>query len=154
MGSAGYIGSHTAMALQNAGYDVLVFDNLSTGHASFLRFGRHVLGDLSDRVSLEKLFAENNISAVMHFAAFAHVGESVSDPTKYYHNNVPIPSIFWKPSVNMRRVPLSFLPLAPFTAYRSRCRYGRITRKLPAVPMGGRSWPLSGCFRISLKLTP
>ena len=88
VGGAGYIGSHAAMALQNAGYDVLVFDNLSTGHAGFLRFGRHVLGDLSDRAALEKLFAENTIRGVMNFAAFINVGESVMDPEKYYRNNV------------------------------------------------------------------
>jgi UDP-glucose 4-epimerase len=88
VGGAGYIGSHTAMSLHNAGYDVLVYDNLSTGHAEFLRFGRHVTGDLADRTALDTLFASNSIAGVMHFAAFAYVGESVSDPAKYYRNNV------------------------------------------------------------------
>jgi UDP-glucose 4-epimerase len=88
VGGAGYIGSHAALALDNAGYDVLVFDNLSTGHADFLRFGRHVLGDLADRAALDALFAANSIAGVMHFAAFAYVGESVNDPAKYYRNNV------------------------------------------------------------------
>ena len=87
-GGAGYIGSHTAMALERAGYDALVFDNLSTGHAEFLRFGRHVIGDLADREALNTVFAANSIAAVMHFAAFAYVGESVTDPAKYYRNNV------------------------------------------------------------------
>ena len=87
-GGAGYIGSHAAMALDMAGYDALVFDNLSTGHADFLRFGRHVIGDLADRDALRALFAANRITAVMHFAAFAYVGESVADPAKYYRNNV------------------------------------------------------------------
>jgi len=87
-GGAGYIGSHVAMALDMAGYDVLVFDNLSTGHAEFLRFGRHVIGDLADREALQRVFSSNNIAAVMHFAAFACVGESVTDPAKYYRNNV------------------------------------------------------------------
>ena len=88
VGGAGYIGSHTAMALNNANYDVLVFDNLSTGHTEFLRFGRHVIGDLADRAALDALFASNAIAGVMHFAAFAYVGESVTDPAKYYRNNV------------------------------------------------------------------
>ena len=88
VGGAGYIGSHAAMALEAAGYDVLVFDNLSTGHKEFLRFGRHVIGDLADRKALQALFAANGIAAVMHFAAFAYVGESVTDPAKYYRNNV------------------------------------------------------------------
>ncbi|MDR2161690.1 MAG: UDP-glucose 4-epimerase GalE [Desulfovibrio sp.] len=87
-GGAGYIGSHAALALQAAGYEVLVFDNLSTGHREFLRFGRQVTGDLADRATLAKVFATNNILAVMHFAACAYVGESVTDPAKYYRNNV------------------------------------------------------------------
>ena len=88
VGGAGYIGSHTSFALQKAGYDVLVFDNLSHGHKEFLRFGRFVHGDLKDPNALEAVFAANEISAVMHFAAFAYVGESVKDPAKYYRNNV------------------------------------------------------------------
>lgn len=88
VGGAGYIGSHTAMALELAGYDVLVFDNLSTGHKEFLRFGRHVIGDLADREALDAVFAQNSIAAIMHFAAFAYVGESVLNPEKYYRNNV------------------------------------------------------------------
>ncbi len=88
VGGAGYIGSHTAKALEEAGYDVLVFDNLSTGHKEFLRFGRHVIGDMADMEALNRVFAQNNIAAVMHFAAFINVGESVTDPAKYYRNNV------------------------------------------------------------------
>jgi UDP-glucose 4-epimerase len=76
------------MALNNAKYDALVFDNLSTGHTEFLRFGRHVIGDLADRAALDDLFGSNSIAGVMHFAAFAYVGESVNDPAKYYRNNV------------------------------------------------------------------
>ena len=88
IGGAGYIGSHAAMALHVAGYDVVVFDNLSTGHAEFLRFGRHAVGDLSDQAALDAFFAANAIRTVMHFAACAYVGESVTDPAKYYRNNV------------------------------------------------------------------
>ena len=88
VGGAGYIGSHTAMALEAAGYDALVFDNLTTGHAEFLRFGRHVIGDLADYAALQSVFAANSICAVMHFSAFTYVGESVTDPAKYYRNNV------------------------------------------------------------------
>jgi UDP-glucose-4-epimerase GalE len=88
VGGAGYIGSHTAMALDAAGYDVLVFDNLSTGHADFLRFGRFAEGDLADRTALDNVLASGDIHAVMHFAAFINVGESTSDPGKYYRNNL------------------------------------------------------------------
>jgi UDP-glucose-4-epimerase GalE len=87
VGGAGYIGAHTALALEAAGYEPLVFDNLSTGRREFLRFGRHVVGDLADRAALEAVFA-GGIRAVLHFAACASVGESVADPGKYYRNNV------------------------------------------------------------------
>jgi UDP-glucose 4-epimerase len=86
-GGAGYIGSHVAMALETAGYDALVFDNLSTGHAEFLRFGRHIIGDLADREALQRVFAANDIAAVMHFAALINVGDSSADPATYYRNN-------------------------------------------------------------------
>jgi len=88
IGGAGYIGSHVAMTLHGAGYDVVVFDNLSTGHAEFLRFGRHVTGDLGDPAALDAFFAANAVRTVMHFAACINVGESVTDPAKYYRNNV------------------------------------------------------------------
>lgn len=88
VGGAGYIGSHTAMALEKAGYDVVVLDNLSTGHGDFMRFGRGVVGDLADTALLKKLFDQNDFAGVMHFAAHAYVGESVFEPAKYYRNNV------------------------------------------------------------------
>ncbi len=88
VGGAGYVGGHAALALEMAGYEVLVLDNLSTGHAEFLRFGKHIIGDLADRATLDALFAENNIAGIMHFAACTYVGESVTDPAKYYRNNV------------------------------------------------------------------
>ena len=88
VGGAGYIGSHVAMALERKGCDVLVLDNLSTGHKEFLRFGRHVIGDIGDRALLEDLFTRHTIHGVMHFAAFISVGESVTDPAMYYRNNV------------------------------------------------------------------
>lgn len=88
VGGAGYIGSHMAMELEQAGYDVLVFDNLSTGHAEFLRFGRHVIGDLANPADIDRVFEANSIDAVMHFAAYINVGESVTDPEKYYRNNI------------------------------------------------------------------
>ncbi len=88
IGGAGYIGSHTAMALESAGYELAVFDNLSTGHADFLRFGSHVVGDLHDPQALDAFFAARKIKTVMHFAACIDVGESVRDPAKYYRNNI------------------------------------------------------------------
>jgi UDP-glucose 4-epimerase len=88
VGGAGYIGAHTAWALERAGYDALIFDNLSTGRREFLRFGRHIIGDLADKRTLDTLFSENTFDAVMHFASRINVGESVADPGKYYRANV------------------------------------------------------------------
>jgi UDP-glucose 4-epimerase len=90
-GGAGYIGSHAVLALQQAGYDVVVLDNLVYGHQDLVEEVLKVeliVGDISDRPLLDKIFASRAIAAVMHFAAYAYVGESVKDPAKYYRNNV------------------------------------------------------------------
>lgn len=88
VGGAGYIGSHMMRELLCKGYDPLVFDNLSTGHAFAVPEGRLVIGDLADAERLLRLFAVHRFDAVMHFASFIQVGESVAHPLKYYHNNV------------------------------------------------------------------
>ena len=90
-GGAGYIGSHTVNALNNAGYKVMIFDNLVYGHRDLVESVLQVElieGDTSDRKLLDELFKSRDISAVMHFSAYAYVGESVKDPAKYYRNNV------------------------------------------------------------------
>lgn len=93
-GGAGYIGSHCAMALLELGKDVLVFDNLSTGHIETIetlsKQGnlKFIHGDLLNQNEIEKVFKNFEIDSVIHFAAFSQVGESVMDPQKYYINNV------------------------------------------------------------------
>ena len=87
-GGAGYIGSHTCKALSASGFLPVVYDNLSTGHRGFVRWGPLVEGDLLDEERLARAFAEHRPAAVLHFAACAYVGESVEDPAKYYRNNV------------------------------------------------------------------
>ena len=87
-GGAGYIGSHVNKALAARGYDTLILDNLVYGHPSFVKWGQFVLADLADVNQLRLIFEKFDIQAVMHFAAFAYVGESVTDPKKYYQNNV------------------------------------------------------------------
>jgi UDP-glucose 4-epimerase len=89
-GGAGYIGSHAVLALKNAGYEVIVLDNLSYGHRELIEplQVKLIVGDISDSALLDEIFSNHNIEAVMHFAAFIAVGESVSDPAKYYRNNV------------------------------------------------------------------
>jgi UDP-glucose-4-epimerase GalE len=86
-GGAGYIGSHCCRALDAAGYLPVAFDNLSTGHRSFVA-GPLVIGDLADKATLARAFSDHDITAVMHFAAASLVGESMIDPQKYYLNNL------------------------------------------------------------------
>ena len=86
-GGAGYIGAHMVKELLAAGFDVITLDNLSTGHKDLLAGGRFVHGDLHDQKLLDRLFSENSIDAVMHFAAFSLVGDSVLAPVDYYQNN-------------------------------------------------------------------
>jgi len=88
VGGAGYIGSHMVKDLLEAGYGVVTLDNLSTGHRDLLTGGDFVEGDLSDERVLDRIFSSYRISSVMHFAAFALVGESVENPLKYYRNNL------------------------------------------------------------------
>jgi len=90
-GGAGYIGSHAVLALQAQGYNAIVLDNLVYGHRDIVETvlgAELVVGDTGDRALLDGLFARRDIAAVMHFAAYAYVGESVQDPAKYYRNNV------------------------------------------------------------------
>ena len=87
-GGAGYVGAHGCKALAEAGYQPVVYDNLVHGHEAAVRWGPLERGELSDRVRLDEVFGRYKPQAVMHFAAFTAVGESVADPGKYYRNNV------------------------------------------------------------------
>jgi UDP-glucose-4-epimerase GalE len=86
-GGAGYIGAHCCRALDAAGYLPVTYDNLSTGHRSFVT-GALVVGDIADKATLARAFSEHDIKAVMHFAASSLAGESVAEPQKYYVNNL------------------------------------------------------------------
>jgi UDP-arabinose 4-epimerase len=87
-GGAGYIGSHTCKALAEAGFLPVVYDNLSSGHEWAVKWGPLLKGDILDQPRLQHAFQEYKPTAVLHFAAYADVGESVADPLKYYRNNV------------------------------------------------------------------
>jgi len=87
-GGAGYIGSHVCKLLNEKGYDVIVYDNLSKGYRDFAKWGEFIEGDISDEAKLKWVFKNYNVEAVMHFCAFIEVGESVIDPEKYYINNL------------------------------------------------------------------
>lgn len=87
-GGAGYIGSHTCKALAQAGYTPIAYDNMKHGHHWAVRWGPLEIGDISDRARLDEVITQYKPAAVMHFAAYINVGESVEDPGKYYRNNV------------------------------------------------------------------
>lgn len=87
-GGAGYIGSHAVKLFLNRGHDVWVYDNLCFGHKQAVPTERLIVADLNEMHSLDQVLVERRIEAVVHFAAFAFVGESVADPAKYYRNNL------------------------------------------------------------------
>ena len=86
VGGAGYIGSHAAHALKRRGYEAIIYDNLSTGHSALAAGFELITADIADSATLSG--ALQRVDAVMHFAAHAYVGESVTNPRKYFHNNV------------------------------------------------------------------
>ena len=88
VGGAGYIGSQTAKAVAAAGLEPVVFDNLVYGHEWAVKWGPLVRGDLADRALLVDVMKRHRVDAVIHFAAYAYVGESVTNPRKYFRNNV------------------------------------------------------------------
>ena len=87
-GGAGYVGAHTCKALSRAGYVPLTIDNLSTGHRSFVQWGPLIEADIRNTDAVSHALRSHKVDAVMHFAASAYVGESVSTPQECYENNV------------------------------------------------------------------
>ena len=87
-GGAGYIGSHCCKELAKKGFQPVTIDNLVYGHEDFVKWGEFFQGDVGDAAHLKKCLGQYKIDAVMHFAAYAYVGESVDDPVKYYENNL------------------------------------------------------------------
>ena len=87
-GGAGYIGSHCCKALSQRGFNPITIDNLVYGHKHFVKWGEFFKGNVGNAAHLKKCFSRYKIEALMHFAAYAYVGESVENPLKYYENNV------------------------------------------------------------------
>jgi UDP-glucose 4-epimerase len=87
-GGAGYIGAHTCLDLFAKGFTPVVYDNLSNGHAEFVKWGKLEIGDIRDRRRLDEVLAKHKPQAIIHFAAAIEVNESVRDPGRYYENNV------------------------------------------------------------------
>lgn len=136
-GGAGYIGSHTCVELLNAGYDVVVLDNLYNASEKAVERVKQITGrelvfynaDVCDRAAVTKIFDEQKIDAVIHFAGYKAVGESVHKPIEYYTNNIDGTLIL---TDVMRahgcKISSSVLPL-PFTATRLLCRLPRNARR-------------------------
>ena len=87
-GGAGYIGSHTVRSLRDAGRDVVVLDSLELGHQQALIGAELVIGDIADQDLVTKLCRDRKVTSVIHFAAYKSVGESMTDPFRYFSNNV------------------------------------------------------------------
>lgn len=87
VGGAGYIGSHTVKSLAKKSYEIVVYDNLSTGHKEAVKYGRLIKGDLADREYLKKVVKDFKPDAIIHFAGFIEVEESIKKPLLYYANN-------------------------------------------------------------------
>jgi UDP-glucose-4-epimerase GalE len=102
-GGAGYIGSHAVKLFRARGHDAWVYDNLTAGHRAAVPADRLIQGDLSDAARLDRALLDHRIEAVVHFAAFAYVGESVENPAKYYQNNF-VNSIHLLESMRRNRV--------------------------------------------------
>ena len=88
VGGAGYIGSHMSKMLDRQGYNVVTLDNLSTGFRNAVKYGQFIEGDIANSALLDHVFASNDCDAVMHFASYIEVAESVKNPAKYFRNNV------------------------------------------------------------------
>jgi UDP-glucose 4-epimerase len=86
-GGSGFIGSHTICELTQAGYEIIIYDNLEKGHPEAVANCRMVVGDLHDGLKLDRVFREFDVQTVVHFAAYIEAGESVKDPGKYFQNN-------------------------------------------------------------------
>lgn len=87
-GGAGYIGSHTVRKFRDAQHEIVIFDNLSSGHTEAVKDFQLVSGDLANKNDLEKVFSENTFDAVVHFAGSIEAGESMTDPKRFFDNNV------------------------------------------------------------------
>lgn len=107
-GGAGFIGSHACKALAKRGYTPVVYDNLSRGHRDAVRFGPLEIGDLADGDRLQAVLRMYRPAAVMHFAAFAYVGESVEKPLLYYRNNVAGSISLFEAILDFHALPIVF----------------------------------------------
>lgn len=107
-GGAGYVGSHACKALAMSGFKPVTYDNLSRGNRWAVRWGPLEEGEIADEARLREVFARHNPAAVMHFAAYAYVGESVEKPLLYYQNNIAGSAALLRAIVEWRPIPVVF----------------------------------------------
>ena len=138
-GGAGYVGAHACKALATRGCLPVVYDNLVYGHEQAVRWGPLERGDISDRARLDAVLAEHRPVAVMHFAAFAYVGESVTDPGKYYRNNVAGTLSLIEAMVAHGVDKMVFSSTCAIMANRKRCDR-RTEPQSPINPYGKSKW--------------
>ena len=132
VGGAGYIGSHMLLRLKEAGYEPIVLDNLSTGHRSAVLDATFIQGDLENRAILQHIFKTYDVFAVMHFASFIQVGESVLHPAKYYLNNVANTVILLD---EMVKAGIKYFIFSSSAAVYGNPQHARITEDHPLLPM-------------------
>src|SRR5258708_5755757 len=143
-GGAGYIGGHTADAIEKSGHAAIIYDNLSAGHRWAVGSKTLIEADLAEKLSIQRAVEQYRIEAVIHFAAHAYVGESVADPRKYFQNN----------AVNTLNLLDVMLDLGvKYIVYSSTCATYGIPEKLPIPEDAPREWAISREYRTWRMLT-
>ena len=137
VGGAGYIGSTVNKELNKQGFETLVLDDLSSGKAELVKWGKLVVGSLGDEKILREIFTNNKIDTVMHFAAFKAVGESVLEPQKYYLNNVANTLTLLKV---MREFKINQFIFSSSAAVYGAAQYTPIDEKHPLSPINPYGW--------------
>ena len=125
-GGAGYIGSHTAKAMALRGFIPVTYDDLSNGHRWAVQWGPFEQGDIGDQTKLAETIRRYEVSAIVHFAAFAYVGESMVQPERYFENNVSKSSLFSRLLLRLAFAMLCSLRVVLHTERRSGCRSPKI----------------------------